>query len=280
MVLFHFDYCTFCKISFISFLRDAEEIKKLSKTQFSIGVVTFNKKQQEYISDLIDKEIELDSEFGNYLNSKESFFIKNIENVQGDERDIIILSSVYGRNENGKVSQSFGPLNKDGGDKRLNVAITRARVSLKIFTSLKSNNISSEKLTYFKNYLEYIETGKITNEYDSVKNKCDSPFEESVIDALRKKGWNVESQIGISGFKIDIGVKHQNFPSKFLAGIECDGYTYQSSKSARDRDKLRQQILEKLGWKIIRIWSTDWLFNLKNREKTIEVIDAKLKEML
>ena len=239
------------KIEAEEIVKEIKEIIKSSKNQLSIGVVTFNKKQQEYISDLIDKEIELDRNFENYLNSKESFFIKNIENVQGDERDIIILSSVYGKNENGKVSQNFGPLNKDGGDKRLNVAITRARVSLKIFTSLKSNNISSEKLTYFKNYLEYIETGKITNEYDSVKNKYDSLFEESVIDALRKKGWDVESQIGVSGFKIDIGVKHPNFLGKFLAGIECDGYTYHSSKSARDRDKLRQRILEKLGWKIL-----------------------------
>lgn len=260
---------------------EAEQLVEYLKNQIkkypdkSIGIATFNTTQRDYIQELVDNLEKKDSEFSIYLNkwkeTSEPFFVKNLESIQGDERDVILISTTFGPDSDTlKVMQRFGPINSEMGWRRLNVLITRAKEKLHVFTSLKSSNIiigntSSKGLRCFKEFLKYLETKQILDIKIENKN-FDSPFEESVYKLLKSYEYEVTPQLGVAGYYIDLAVKYKNTDDYILA-IECDGATYHSSQYARDRDKLKDEVLKKLGWNIYRIWSVDWY---KNRDKEIK----------
>ncbi|WP_445402145.1 DUF3320 domain-containing protein [Streptomyces sp. LE64] len=193
----------------------------------------------------------------------DGFFVKNLESVQGDERDAMIMSIGYGPDEHGRLSTNFGPINKDGGWRRLNVAVTRARVRMEVVASFRAGVLTdsaNESVQHLKRYLEYAENGPSVLSHDVVQADAepDSPFEESVLQVLRDWGYQVQPQVGVAGYRIDIGVRHPQFPGAYALGIECDGAMYHSSRTARDRDRLREEVLAGLGWRLHRIWGTDW----------------------
>lgn len=244
--------------------------------ELSIGVITFNSTQQALIDKLMDdKRMKTPSlEMAISESLAEPFFVKNLENVQGDERDIILFSITFGKTINGKLSMNFGPMNKEGGHRRLNVAASRARHEIRIFSSLRPEHIDltrtkSRGIADLKAYLDFALNGPraLAKQALPTGREPDSPFEIMVINALRDHGWVVHPQVGVSGYRIDIGVVNPHEPGRYLLGIECDGATYHSAANARDRDRLRQMILEQLGWKIHRIWSTDWWLNPETPKK-------------
>ncbi len=268
-------------------------IERLSdkRKKYTIGVVTLNSEQQRCIEDCLDNRRRKYPQIEPYFQGNKNYdpiFVKNLESVQGDERDIIILSLGYGPVEPlaKTMSMNFGPLNKQGGERRLNVAITRATTEIHVFSSFdytmidlsRTNALAVKHLKYF---LEYAEKGPVslpeTAEVNYGVDQFDSYFEESVAFALREKGWIVQTQIGVSKFRIDLGVIHPDKPGQFLAGIECDGATYHGSPAARDRDRVRHLILENLGWKLLRIWSTDYFID---ESAIIEKIRKQLGELL
>ncbi|MBR5139708.1 MAG: type III restriction endonuclease subunit R, partial [Clostridia bacterium] len=212
----------------------------------------------------------------------EPFFVKNLETVQGDERDTIIFSIAYAKDSQGRLLLNFGPVNREGGERRLNVAVTRAKFNVQLVSSMhytdidisRTNSVGAKLL---REYLDYAENGEIALERSmsaSSHEEYDSEFEMEVCEFLKENGFAVDTQVGCSSFKIDLALKHPN-SSDYLLAIECDGAAYHSSKSARDRDRLRQEILERMGWKFYRIWSTDWFRN-KSVEKTRLLEAAKL----
>jgi very-short-patch-repair endonuclease len=241
----------------------------------SLGVVAFNRSQQQLIERMLDAKRQECPKFESYFSESadEPFFIKSLETVQGDERDTIIFSVTYGRDTNGRLLLNFGPLNGIGGERRLNVAITRAKYNVKLVSSMKYTDIdlsktSSNGVALLREYLDYAQNGKVALERNLSVNKYDhfdSDFELEVAEFLREKGFAVDTQVGCSGFRIDLGLKVPD-SSKYVLAIECDGATYHSSKNARDRDRLRQEVLEQMGWTFYRIWSTDWFRN-KDVEK-------------
>lgn len=255
----------------------------------SYGIVTFSQAQQELIEDLLDEKRrehpEIEVHFGeNPPVDGESVFVKNLENVQGDERDVIFFSIGYGVDEAGKVSMNFGPLNKEGGHRRLNVAITRAKHEVVVFSGLRGDQIDLTRtrargVKDLKLFLDYAERGpKALPAAISVTGheEPDSEFERMVADRIRAAGYEVHHQVGCSGYRIDLGVVDPDTPGRFLLGIECDGATYHRAATARDRDKLRQQILEGLGWSLHRIWSTDWWHDAdKQIDRLLAAIEAK-----
>lgn len=249
----------------------------------SLGIATINGTQKVLIDKKCDLLYEQDEEFREYCNKwnggLESFFVKNLENVQGDERDYIYVSTVYGpETENGRILQRFGPINGKYGHRRLNVLFTRAKYGLKIFTSLKADDIvindsSTLGLKTFRDYLLYAETGRIVSGSVSSRD-FDSDFEKMVYALLTSKGYEVDKQVGVKGFFIDLAVKHPLNKAFYALGIECDGAPYHSTKSARDRDCIRQSVLESLGWKIYRIWSKDWFYNTqKEVDKLLQYLE-------
>lgn len=236
----------------------------------SIGVITFNAMQQALIEKLIDarRMANQDLDRAIYASEAEPFFVKNLENVQGDERDIILFSITFGKDINGKISMNFGPMNKEGGHRRLNVAASRARHEVRIFSSLRPEHIDlsrtkSRGVSDLKAYLDFSLNGAkvLGSQALPTGREPDSPFEAAVIEAIRNRGWEVHPQVGVSGYRIDLAVVNPNSRGAYILGVECDGATYHSAASARDRDRLRQLVLEGLGWKIHRIWSTDWWLN-------------------
>lgn len=248
----------------------------------TIGAVAMNKRQAEEIETLLEwagRENPLIDEMINQLT--EPLFVKNLENVQGDERDVIVLSTTYGPQQaGGPVTQRFGPINSHTGWRRLNVIATRARQRVEVVTSLRPTDIvlgpnPRRGLAEFRNYLEYAFEGRITDTGSFTGREPDSDFERSVLAQLERLGYEGEPQVGVAGFFIDIGVKHPERPGEFLLGIECDGATYHSSKSMRDRDRLRQEILENKGWEIHRIWSTSW-FHARGAE--VEKLKDRIEE--
>ena len=243
----------------------------------SLGVAAFNKRQAEELQLIFDKKKEKEPEVEeaesqyDKKNPAEPLFIKNLENVQGDERDVIFISTTYGpESSNANVFQRFGPINSDMGWRRLNVIATRAKQKVELFTSMKPTDInigpqSRQGVRALRDYIEYVSTGRI-KEYGTPTDRApDSDFEIAVIKIINDLGYECDPQVGVAGFFIDIGVRHPDRPGEYLLGVECDGATYHSSKSVRDRDRLRQEILEDKGWYIHRIWSTSW-FNQRSVE--------------
>lgn len=193
----------------------------------------------------------------------EGFFVKNLENVQGDERDVIFFSVGYGYDQQHQMAMNFGPLNKPGGERRLNVAVTRAREKVVLITSVKAPDIDAEAqalgVQTLRTYLDYAEHGPETLSNKPKTNEFDSALDEDVAAEIKKMGYDIVTQVGCSGYRIDIGVVDPVNPGCYLLGVECDGATYRSSSSARDRDRLREQVLRQLGWRIHRIWSPAWV---------------------
>jgi very-short-patch-repair endonuclease len=250
----------------------------------SIGIVTFNAEQQSLIENLLDETRRDDPALERFFSDdcEEPVLVKNLEGVQGEERDIIIFSLTYGPDASGRVAMNFGPLNQTGGERRLNVAVTRAREALIVFGSLRPEHIdlartSAIGVAHLKQFLTFAEHGSRAFALAATGPLGDfeSPFEAAVAERLRSRGWLIHPQIGVSGFRVDLGIVDPDAPGAFLAGLECDGATYHRSASARDRDRLRQAVLEGLGWSILRIWSTDWWTNAQRETDRIhlELVD-------
>jgi len=264
-----------------------------SYKKMSLGIVLLNQKQRELVVDEMEFAIARDPIAQEYIeyweehgDGLESFFIKNLENVQGDQRDVIYIGTVYGpEKENAPVMQRFGPINGISGKRRLNVLFTRAKHKIVTFSSMtagdiKVTNQSNLGVALLKQWLEYCASGQLLG-YELTQRKPDSIFEEYVITQLISMGCQPIPQVGVAGFFIDIGIKHPKWPHGFIMGVECDGASYHSFKSARDRDRLRQEVLEGLGWNLFRIWSTDWFSDpIKEAQKLREAIENRLKELL
>ncbi|GAA1568557.1 DUF3320 domain-containing protein [Kribbella karoonensis] len=232
----------------------------------SIGVVTFSSAQEDAITAAIDRRAAGEPLLRGLLESHDrltGFFVKNLENVQGDERDIIIFSIGYGPDENGKFTMSFGPLNSGGGWRRLNVAITRARMRVEVVSSFRASEMhetKSEGVLHLRGYLDFAQRGMPALAMDLGREDLDveSEFEADVLRTIRSWGFDVVPQVGTAGYRIDLGVRHPDRPGEYLLGVECDGAAYHSAKTARDRDRLRAAVLERLGWRMHRIWGLSW----------------------
>ena len=255
----------------------------ISSTQ-SLGVITFSVAQKEAIEDGLRQALEAFPQLKAWFDEDKAdgFFVRNLENVQGDERDVIIIDVGYAKSVDGKLRQIFGQLTRDGGERRLNVAITRGRQKIMVVTSIHGDEITgtSPGAIALRGYLNYAEHGRsaLFTEVGDIDNepRFDSPFEEEVYAALSSHGLNLHTQVGCSGYRIDMAVRDNRNPDRYLLGIECDGATYHSAKTARDRDRIRQQHLESLGWKFHRIWSTDWI---SDRETQITKILAEVQQL-
>jgi len=245
----------------------------------TLGVAAFSMSQMEAVRDQLEVLRRADPACEPFFRShpEEPFFVKNLENVQGDERDVIFISVGYGRTAEGKISMSFGPLNADGGERRLNVLITRAKKRCEVFTNLRADDIDLERtkargVQVLKRFLKYADTGSLDLPAPS-EREVGSAFEEAVASRLRGLGYRVDHQVGTGGFFIDLAIVDDDAPGRYLLGLECDGATYHSARSARDRDRLRQEVLEALGWKIHRVWSTDWF---RNPDREIARVQAAI----
>ena len=222
---------------------------------------------QQELNRLIENDVLVDQYREKVLSKGEELFVKNLENVQGDERDFIFISMTYGPEVGTSVlKQRFGPINRKQGHRRLNVLFSRARTRVGLFCSFGSADVvptpeSSEGVHVLRKYLEYAETRGRVSVLSGSGADADSDFEIEVAERLRARGYVVDYQVGVSGYKIDLGIRHPDHPERYLAGVECDGATYHSSKSARDRDRLREEVLTDKGWDIVRVWSTDWFDN-------------------
>ena len=254
--------------------------------RLTLGVITFNSEQQSLILDLLDnmRRGRSDLEWFFSDDREEPVIVKNLENIQGDERDVMLFSVTFGPDVAGKLTMNFGPINNSGGEKRLNVAVTRARRELHVFSSIVADQIDlgrtrAEGVRDLKAFLDYAERGSIAlpARDEGSLGPAESVFEDAVAEAFGSKGWEVRTQVGVSGFRIDLGVVHPDRAGSYLCGIECDGARYHSSATARDRDKVRQAVLEGLGWTIIRIWSTDWF---RNADAVVERVQRRLEELL
>ncbi len=252
----------------------------------TLGVAAFSSAQANAIRDQLEILRRRNPDYEEFFKSheEERFFVKNLENVQGDERDVIYISVGYGWTPAGKLSMNFGPLNRPGGERRLNVLITRARKRCEIFTNLIPEDIdltrtNARGVRVLKKYLSYARDGEMEIPISTGKGP-ESPFEAEVANELIKRGYQVDYQIGAAGFFIDLAIIDEDHPGQYLIGIECDGASYHSAKSARDRDRLRQYVLEDLGWTIHRVWSTDWFRNPKHEIKKLNESIEKAKETL
>lgn len=248
----------------------------------SYGVVTFSMAQQELVEDLLEavraKDPQLEPFFNPEINP-EHVIVKNLENIQGDERDVMLFSICYGPDPTGKLSMSFGPLNLDGGERRLNVAVTRAREELVVYSTLRPEHIDLTRtkargVKDLKTFLDYAERGpRAIAEALTIadEDQFDSPFEEQVCARLRALGFTVHTQVGCAGYRLDLGLCHPEEKGRYVLAVECDGAHYHSARSARERDRLRAQVLAGLGWRIHRIWSTDWWQNADREIQKIKV---------
>ncbi|AMR33956.1 DNA helicase [Mucilaginibacter sp. PAMC 26640] len=231
----------------------------------SIGIVTFSSVQQTLVEDLLTEVFKIRPDLERIaLESAEPIFIKNLENVQGDERDVILFSIGYGADENGKVGLNFGPINRDGGWRRLNVAVSRARYEMKVFSTLTSDQIdlnrtASEGVAGLKAFLSYAEKGKIALPLRQItKNDQGPSFENLIALELRDQGYIVHTQIGCSAYKIDLGIVDKDNPSGYILGVLTDGHSYHNAKTSRDREIVQVDVLKGLGWKIHKIYATEW----------------------
>jgi very-short-patch-repair endonuclease len=259
----------------------------------SIAVITLNAEQQKLIEDLLDKARARNPEIEPFFaeDAAEPVVIKNLETVQGDERDVVLLGIGYGPEtpDAPSMPMNFGPLNRAGGWRRLNVAITRARREMLVYTSFPShlidlNRTSSEALRDLKHFLEFAEQGPgaLGQAIAGSLGGYESPFEEAVSEGLRTLGWSLVPQVGVSRYRVDLGIVHPDRPGDYLAGVECDGAMYHSAATARDRDKVRESVLRQLGWQLVRVWSTDWWIDrraaLQQLHTCLQVLLTKRRE--
>jgi very-short-patch-repair endonuclease len=251
----------------------------------SLGVVTLNFEQGELIEELLDQRLRSEPFALAYEDKMRSgfepFFVKNLENVQGDERDVIFISATYGPDSRGNQYQRFGPINGANGHRRLNVLFTRAKKRTEVFSSLDPDKIQTSPgsawgLRALKKYLIFARSGVLDGPDEGAAQPTND-FERSVGSVLKEKGYDVVPQVGVAGFFIDLAVKHPTKPGSYLLGIECDGASYHSGRSARDRDRLREEVLVNLGWKIYRVWSTDWF---KSRATEVPRLLKHIEDLL
>ncbi len=265
-----------------------EEIKRRYRDSAlsaqSIGIVTFNISQQHLIDDLLTEACAKDPELEKWAFGKEEpLFIKNLENVQGDERDVILFSIGFGPDENGKIYMNFGPLNRDGGWRRLNVAVSRARCEMMVFSAMRPdqldlNRTKAEGVAALRSFLEYAEGKTRTLEEPSVpmRQECCDGIAESICKALAEKGYETDLSVGRSEYRMDIGVIDPKDPDQYLLGIMLDGPSYGAAKTTRDREIAQLNVLSGLGWQILRIWCMDWW---DNSEKELKRILEKLRDV-
>ncbi len=251
--------------------KEAEKVAELVFEHFknypkkTLGVVTFSIAQMNAVEEAIENKLNEQPDFEPFFKEDrlEGFFVKNLENVQGDERDVIFFSVGYGFDQQGQMAMNFGPLNKPGGERRLNVAVTRAREKVVLITSIKASDIDKDTqalgVQTLRTYLDYAEHGPETQSSKSKEGTFDSAIDEDVAAEIKKMGYEVVPEVGCSGYRIDIGVLDPVNEGCFLLGVECDGATYKSSSSTRDRDRLREQVLRQLGWRMYRVWSPAWV---------------------
>lgn len=274
----------------------ADVVRRLSDSGFqdekgrplSLGVITLNSEQQKLIEDLLDRERQRKPSLETFFaeSAAEPVIVKNLETVQGDERDVILLGIGFGPETPGApiMPMNFGPLNRSGGWRRLNVAITRARREMLVYASfppylIDLNRTGAEAVRDLKHYLEFAERGPraLGDAVAGSVGGYESPFEQAVARGLRERGWTVVPQIGVSRFRIDLGIVHPDRPGDFLVGVECDGASYHSAATARDRDKVREGVLRNLGWSLLRVWSTDWWVDTS---RALDRLDKALKDKL
>ncbi|WP_449446581.1 DUF4011 domain-containing protein [Thermomonas brevis] len=263
----------------------------LHTPDLSLGIVALNIRQRDLIAELVEERLRSTRGAEDYRNKwkdeGQDIFVKNLENVQGDERDTIIISTTYGPPpDSTRVHQYFGPISQDGGWRRLNVLFTRARASVLLVTSMKHTDIvvgpgTPRGTAALRDYLLYAESGRLNHDPgEATGGQPESEFEVAVIKVLRDLGYDCVPQVGVANFRIDIGVRHPQYPHLFLAAIECDGATYHSGITVRDRDRIRQEILESMGWrgKIWRIWSTEWFRNPRRELSRLTSFLEELKQ--
>ena len=251
----------------------------------SLGIGTFSVAQKNAILEELEHRLQENPELDPYFNTTgdKSFFVKNIENIQGDERDVMLISVGYGFDNEHNLSISFGPLNNEGGERRLNVLTTRAKEKCVVFCNFKSADMHLSPRTpkgvqVLKTYLYYAEHGKFPSDYVDEEG-FDSEFEESVYNFLTHKGFNVEKRVGCAGYRIDLAVYNPSNDDEYVLAIECDGSEYNNYSSARERDRIRQNILEGLGWNFYRIWSTDWYHNRESaKQKLLVAVNKAIKQ--
>lgn len=251
----------------------------------SLGVVTMNFDQRELIEEMLYARIANDSYASSWIEDRESsaepFFIKNLENVQGDERDVIFISVTYGKDAQGNLFQRFAGVNTSSGHRRLNVMVTRSKRRTVVFSSIDGDDIKVTGSTPWgvralKGYLDFAKRGISAQPEISPGAEPSNEHEAAIGYFLKNHGYEVVPQVGISGYFIDLAVRHPHKPGAFLLGIEFDGKSYHSGRSVRDRDRLRQMTLERQGWKIHRIWSTDWF---KNRVAEEERLLGRVRDL-
>ena len=250
----------------------------------SLGVGTFSVAQKNAILEELEiqrkNRPELEPLFSE--NKDERFFVKNLETIQGDERDVILISVGYGYDQAGKMSLNFGPLNQDGGERRLNVLITRAREKCVVFSNFKAYDMHLTAnppygVKALKEFLSYAEN--LTLGASQILQQSSEPFEDAIASFLVENGYTVDKQIGCAGFRVDLAIVDDENPGKYILGITTDGKMYSSSKVARDRDRLREQVLKGLGWKLYHLWSTDWYRNRDlGRKKLLGAVQSAITE--
>ena len=253
----------------------------------SLGIIAFSESQQSTIEDAVQEFRKKHREYDGFLSEEkeEAFFIKNLENVQGDERDTIIFSICYGKNSQGRMFMRFGPLGHQGGERRLNVAITRAKYNVKLVGSIQPEDIDldktkSEGVRMLRTYIEF--ASRTVRESSPVQKKNrlyeTDIFSESVALFLESRGYKVKRNIGTSDYTVDMAIEHPEIEGAYIAGIECDGDSYQMARTVRDRDHLRVSVMERMGWKMYRVWSTEWIQNEQvAKQKLIDFITDALK---
>lgn len=259
-------------------------LSEASERKRSWGIVTFSVAQQRLIEDLIDDKSDGVSWAADFFDESkpDAFFVKNLENVQGDERDVIMFSIAYAPDDHGRFAMSFGPVNRPGGERRLNVAITRAREQVVIFASVHSADIHAERtnsvgVKHLRALMEYAETGHLEGDAAKAEKRNIAGVGKLVCDCLSANGYTYETDVGMSSYPIDIAVRDPGNPDRFLLGIECDGPKYAAQHTVRDRDVLRGDVLSTLGWKIYRAWSVDWAFDRKRAESRLLALLPKVE---
>ena len=247
--------------------------------QRSIGVVAFSSVQQTLIEDLLSDLFVANPTLETVaLECEEPIFIKNLENVQGDERDVILFSIGYGPDAQGRVSMNFGPLNRTGGERRLNVAVSRARYEMTVYSTLRADQIDLNRtaavgVAGLKRFLEYAEKGG--NIAERKRGTTTPGIESSIAERIRQHGYVVHTHIGCSGYRIDMGIVNPQHPSCYILGILCDGDNYRKAKTTRDREIVQNSVLRQLGWNICRIWTMDWW---ENPDEVMETILLAIRE--
>ena len=258
-----------------------KRLQSIDHAKYSIGVIAFSQVQQNLIEDLLTEKLDKDQKLREAADELyEPIFIKNLENVQGDERDIILFSIGYGPDKDGKVSMNFGPLNNNGGEKRLNVAVSRARREMIVYSSLKASHIDLKRtkargVEGLKHFLEYAEQQILIQAANAHKDSSDRIISEQIANALRARGHNVNTNVGRSNIKVDVAIADSADSGNYSMGILLDGEVYHNTQTTRDREIVQPTVLNMLGWKIMRVWSVDWI---NNPERVIARIENALQQ--